>query len=140
MTINELQIGDWVSYVGKDFNDFADKISGIIDDCVTLDKEMIHRSIVNIHPIPLTPEIFEKNGFQKNKVSDSYYKTLLKIESKNYDYLYVRFLSGISEFDVGKSFDEQGELQEFATIKYCHELQHALRLCGLNELADNFKV
>lgn len=23
---------------------------------------------------------------------------------------------------------------------YVHELQHALRLCGLNELADNFKV
>ncbi|MBQ0088527.1 MAG: hypothetical protein KBT27_04250 [Prevotellaceae bacterium] len=25
-------------------------------------------------------------------------------------------------------------------IKYVHELQHALRLCGLNDLADNFKI
>ena len=26
----------------------------------------------------------------------------------------------------------------FAQIYYVHELQHALRLCGLQELADNF--
>lgn len=25
-------------------------------------------------------------------------------------------------------------------IRYVHELQHALRLCGLNDLADNFKI
>ena len=25
-------------------------------------------------------------------------------------------------------------------VFYVHELQHALRLCGLNELADNFKI
>ena len=25
-------------------------------------------------------------------------------------------------------------------IKYVHELQHALRLCGLSELAENLKV
>lgn len=25
-------------------------------------------------------------------------------------------------------------------LRYVHELQHALRLCGLNDLADNFKV
>lgn len=25
-------------------------------------------------------------------------------------------------------------------IKYAHELQHALRLCGLSELADNLKI
>lgn len=27
-----------------------------------------------------------------------------------------------------------------ANILYVHELQHLLRLCGLNDLADNFKV
>ena len=27
-----------------------------------------------------------------------------------------------------------------AKIKYAHELQHALRLCGLSELAENLKV
>lgn len=25
-------------------------------------------------------------------------------------------------------------------FKYVHQLQHALRLCGLDELADNFKI
>lgn len=27
-----------------------------------------------------------------------------------------------------------------AKVKYVHELQHALRLCGLSELADNLKI
>lgn len=27
-----------------------------------------------------------------------------------------------------------------AKVKYVHELQHALRLCGLSELAENLKV
>ena len=27
-----------------------------------------------------------------------------------------------------------------AEVKYAHELQHALRLCGLSELAENLKV
>lgn len=31
-------------------------------------------------------------------------------------------------------------LDAYIHIYYVHELQHALRLCGLNELADNFKV
>jgi len=25
-------------------------------------------------------------------------------------------------------------------VNYVHQLQHALRLCGLNELANNFKL
>lgn len=29
---------------------------------------------------------------------------------------------------------------DHAVIRYVHELQHILRLCGLKELADNFKV
>lgn len=27
-----------------------------------------------------------------------------------------------------------------AKVKYVHELQHALRLCGLSELAENLKI
>ncbi len=33
-----------------------------------------------------------------------------------------------------------GVEREKTYINYVHELQHALRLCGLTDLADNFKV
>lgn len=38
---------------------------------------------------------------------------------------------------VGKMISDSVYEKQF---KYVHELQRALRLCGLNDLADNFKV
>lgn len=37
-----------------------------------------------------------------------------------------------------QSYYDTNELR--INIDYVHELQQALRLCGLNELADNFKI
>lgn len=68
-----------------------------------------------VMPIPLTPEILEKNGINLDM---------------NVDLTKPLFSMGIHANDtcVKKRF------------RYIHELQHALRLCGLEELADNFKI
>lgn len=92
--------------------------------------EMFYHYYDNIEPIPLTAEILEKNGFKKKKYSNL--ETLFYGEFKNYDFIYVRSF-GCPEFEIGNSFDEEGELQEFTTIKYVHELQHALKLCGIEK-------
>lgn len=76
-------------------------------------------------PIPLTAEILEKNAYPDN---GSWYC--------------------FGDFDVAHYGDcyvihqnPNDDKREFlCRINYVHELQHALRLCGLNELADNFKV
>lgn len=52
------------------------------------------------------------------------------------------------EFATGKqnretavySFDCDQYERLIFVASYIHELQHALRLCGLNDLADNFKI
>lgn len=76
-------------------------------------------------PIPLTPEILEKNGWKQN-----------------------------SEFFMEKEVNENTHLSwtdrygaalykntyHICDCNYVHILQHALRLCGLDELADNFKL
>ena len=83
-------------------------------------------------PIPLTPEILEKNGF----VFDCDFWTIANPRYNNVRM--VRYCS-IDE-DVTDAFLGHWAFDENYAIDYVHELQHALRLCGLNELADNFKV
>lgn len=79
-------------------------------------------SIGCIKPIPLTPEILEKNGFE--------YKTESYL---HYHYSIDVFLNT----DDGVFMVMGGFLR---WVRYVHELQNALRLCGLDELAGNFKI
>ena len=98
--------------------------------------------IVDAEGIPLTPEILEKNGFY-DRNTQWYYKRFGS---------YVCFDIAISlvyrEIEVSKicgagtdcEEEEYGSSIVFGNDICVHTLQHALRLCGLNELADNFKV
>lgn len=77
-----------------------------------------------IEPIPLTPEILEKNGF-------------MNIEGD----FYLRFGDYKIVFDkhnapfVMKEYDSNGFLYEVPILEvtYIHELQHFLRLCGIKK-------
>ena len=84
-----------------------------------------------IRPIPITPEILEKNGGRVKNMCDGYDEWWIKLE---YYYSYW-LLNIIKEVDGSYEYN----IDSFP-IHYVHELQHALRLCGLNNLADNFKV
>ena len=89
-----------------------------------------------VSPIPLTEEILKANGF------------------KNYE-LHSWSLKEQWQWSVTVNLNENGsvisidkEIEGYKGVDSCHicykgnvhELQHALRLCGLNELADNFKI
>lgn len=125
MKCEDLMIGDLVYHHNE-----VVRITGIGQNLVTyIYYHYVDCEVTEIEPIPLTAEIFEKNGFQKNKISN--YETRFCIEC-GYNVLYVKDI-GIQEFDVGNSSDEEGDLRGFATIKYVHELQHALRLCGIEK-------
>ena len=128
MKAADLMMGDWV---GRVFND-----KRIIEDYRQVDwirtGEIGMRyqkvwSIGCIEPIPLTSEILEKNGFwvmeNVNNGAEEYiaYATAGLMFHYNRDNDYYFPNTPISR-------------------KYVHELQHALRLCGLDELADNFKI
>lgn len=109
----DLMIGDWISFRGHLFR---------------VNFPMLERinSGVEVDPIPLTPEILEKNGFVfDHDVFDGIYPMI------NIIYCDYKLL-----VDDGKYIDGG----ENKNILYVHELQHALRLCGLTDLADNFKV
>ena len=129
MNVNDLMIGDWViphiwdsigepskivgisyhSYEGKDY------VDGV--DCEVWDE----LSPNDIEPIPLTSEILEKNGFEY----DNY----------NHNWIYDEFT-----IDYGHLIEEDDNDYLFiwvadisVKLTYVHELQHALRLCGIKK-------
>ena len=135
MKANELMIGDKVMV----------KVLSQIPDTYVLHTWTAndYSRDIQVKPIPLTPEILEKNGFVQE--DDAYmdtiaYKCFCEILTGHYSANDV-----IVSYDGSKEFTITNDLgypcDEITLYRpKVHELQHALRLCGLNELADNFKV
>ena len=103
MKANELMIGDWVLYEGNP----------VRVNCVAVSSVGLEGPVFNtickddmIEPIPLTEEILKKNEIS---------------------------------FNIGPGGKYQGCIEginikvEYNIINYVHELQHALRLCGINK-------
>ena len=75
-------------------------------------------------PIPLTSEILEKNGWKETEYWHEY-----KDGNTIIQYSLSNIWGIINEIEI-----------EHFKCEYVHQLQHLLRLCGLDELADNFKI
>ena len=127
MKCKELQIFDWV----QDKNGFQWQIIGVGDDYAYAtfednegDPWEFDDKDDQPEPIPLTPEILEKNGWKETQYWLEYQ------EDKNTIQCCPPDMRGkINGIDI-----------EHFKCEYVHQYQHLLRLCGLNELADNFKV
>lgn len=88
-----------------------------------------------IAPIPLTPEILEKNGWVKEVmcrgIKNSHW-VYTKPDIEEYGYFPIYIEKGIGdEFDVYPFTDNQ-ICTQIAYIKYVHQLQHLLFGLGLN--------
>ena len=140
MKATELQIGDLVKIKGHlDY----DKVQEIARDenmqwYISYACSATLFRAYEFEPIPLTPEILEKNGW----LNDPYSRLSLQdgkwLEFYWYEHRLQKYWEGTDEW---QNHTKQLELVfKAGSIFYVHELQHALRLCGLDELADNFKV
>ena len=118
MKSTELMIGDWVSVNGRLVlvSDINDTTIGYFDEEILLS---------DVKPIPLTTEILEKNGFIKET------RIMYHITDKNWNFLKIECHK--PDFYIGKGCDEDECLLDFATIHYVHELQHVLKLCGIDK-------
>lgn len=157
MEITDLQINDWVydkSFTPSNFpcriysiegryprrdKDFNDK--PLID--VWVGDGFLTSHIENIEPIPLTTEILVKNGFAMEQERPCKIYRLWLGDCYEEGFVCIAY----HNFDDGQHISLHIEaipphVLSTLTIEftYVHELQHALRLCGLNELADNFKI
>lgn len=122
MKINNLMIDDWVKLVADDTEEFL-QVNYVRRDGVGFKK--YSHFFDEIEPIPLTEEILVKNGFWRG----CYVK-----------YFQHKFLNNLG-IDIGENVHLDHFIDDLILeVRYVHELQHALRLCGLNDLADNFKI
>ena len=143
MKAAELMVGDLVCLKDDIKCKLPLKIDGVLTNDISLEGEgFLGGAEGLIRPIPITPEILEKNGFY-DRNAQWYYKRFGS---------YVCFDIAISliyrEIEVSKVCGagtdceevEYGSSIAFGNDIYVHTLQQALRLVGLSEIADNFKV
>ena len=133
MKATELMIGDWVIFEDKPLkvqhvynNGFDDVVAEITEDSLNeygVCEEIRDVRSINCSPILLTNEILEKNGWNHSN-------RLMITRIDDNDFYWSEELGGIL-------YKNQYNM---CNCKYVHNLQHALRLCGLDELADNFKI
>ena len=114
MKANELMIGDIVTWKGNIcYVISVENLGGLVG--VENEKFCELVSDKELEPIPLTEEILKANELNPiiccNLSMPKWYMSL-----------------------------RSGNRHVEMSFKYVHQLQHALRLCGLNELADNFKI
>ena len=124
MNCKDLMIGDWVK-VEEPTETVKARVLGVHKDGV-INYEVFYscvRATGQIHtdyvsPIPITEEILEKNGFKKvNMTVDG-----------DYRHYHLHGVCISWEEQNGFWYGE-GDIE----FKYVHELQHLLRLCGIEK-------
>ncbi len=125
MRPDEVMIGDWLLFTDPDTGETGP--AQIDKDDIGFDNEEFWDLF---KPIPITPETLEDNGFVKTE--------------RNYHILqFGEVIFGRSP--TGEYYADGRGPYNFIKIynlylKYVHELQHALILAGLYDLAINFKI
>ena len=127
MKATELMIGDWVISNKRGKNEIVKVVS--IEggtNCCWLDADCFSglAACEDLSPILPTPEILEKNGWEHDGIF------MDKRIDENTCFSWSDRLGAVLYRNNYHMCD----------CKYVHQLQHALRLCGLDELADNFKI
>ena len=148
MKCKEFQIGDWI----QDENGSPMRIIKVGRDyaCATFgDNECpwaFEDDDVQPEGIPLTKEMLDANGFRYEKEYGPFYRSILG----SYHYM-PKYCVCVECQETSKSRKicyidcqnrEYGK-ESSVTIRrefYVHTLQHALRIVGLSDIADNFKV
>lgn len=151
INIKELSVGNWVNYhigwedeetgqiVYESDTKYPVKIEMIFSNCgegiVQYNDGQNNGKAYDyeLFPIEITPEILEKNGFEKREFIN-------EVNCKEeywiyYDDYYSLVISEINDglYKVEHLSEELINLIEQLYISYIHQLQNALTLCGINK-------
>jgi hypothetical protein len=142
MKVTELMIGDCVKYQGHSY--IVEEISAngwvhLIHPETKARLNLASDYIIDLlEPIPLTSEILKMNGFvikkkwaQKGNFGDN------PIIMWHYD---DDIITRDFKHELEIHQNDTGKVHIEVQCDYVHELQRILRICGLDNLADNFKM
>ena len=150
MKCKELQVGDKVALINGIIATIVEAGEGYayatLNGYETMDPWEF--SDQDNHPecIPLTKEMLDANGFRYEKDHGPFYRSILGSYFSMSEYCVCVEWKETSEgrkicyIDCEKRKDGRGNSATIRREFYVHTLQQALRLVGLSEIADNFKV
>ena len=131
LKISDLSVGDWVQAQFPNGDKWNERILYLSNtgrlEVQYKDGKPVRCTIDFIQPIPITPEILEKNGF-----------AFLPDDNPRH----LRFVDGnivISTYEGRETFalycyNDMGWTETFSqTLRYIHQLQHELRLAGVEK-------
>ena len=127
LKVSDLSVGDWVKCgqwsgrIQRIAMHDGETVEVIIE--ADLGRLYMYKRVDEIYPIPITPEILEANGFVKN---GGVYKW------SNKKHLVFVGLKGFSHSVDIEEMDTKSSRIEVSQL-YAHQLQHALRLAGLDK-------
>ena len=132
MKTNELMRADWVSVTGAGPAQVA-----MIDRyhvVTTLARYLVDAR--KLEPIEITPEILEANGFIKSGYMCRCCHNLADFDN----HAQLDYNLKFSTFEIKRMKNRAWTAKIYIDAHYVHELQHALRLADLNDMADNFII
>ena len=119
-------IGDWVMSIHPAVPRPI-KVTEIGKNDIGYKNGILHISF--IEPILLTPEILEKNGFELKP--DGWLWSNEGLEDQNYIFIQFRKgCEGVRNCEI--NFIHRAQFT-FKQMYFIHELQHALKLCGIHK-------
>lgn len=123
MNTRELMIGD---FVYSEYEERVIKVREVENFSVIYEEEFFSGLDNEIHPIRLTDEMLSANYERKTiRCAEKW-----TIDEQRRLYLAIYHWEGEDHYEVFNGVE----------IRYVHELQHVLRLCGEYEMADNLKL
>lgn len=130
LKISDLSVGDWV----QDNYDNYVKVAGIwLDGNLNYQVDFRRDGVIgtclscNIHPIPITAEILEKNGFVKKNYDNG------KMWDWWCDNVLVRKYADEDIYRFIVALNSMHYTTTMVVGKHTHQLQHALRLAGVDK-------
>lgn len=133
LKISDISVGDWVQ---NDYGDYV-KVEGIWQGSnfnyqvdILRDGRIGTITPCNLHPIPITAEMLEKNGFARGQRGSFYH--YLRLDKNRTLYIHA----STNGWRVEITYDAAGILRTthlMPDMNSVHQLQHALRLAGLDK-------
>lgn len=139
MKAEELMVGDWVYAIDVNGEkhpcrannleyDYINKRGDFCVDFYGTGYEAEWPDVTfNVEPIPLTPEILEKNLGVLERSSDGYNLVI------NSELILAFHLEATLDVWIAQPRDWPHLTYSLPLPRYVHELQHALRLCGIEK-------
>ena len=140
----DLMVGDWIT----NRNGFPMRVTNVGDDYAYAtwegnegDPWEFDDKDDQPEPIEITRELLKTNGWEEHNYYSSFHKLSNYLFMKDKNGNHLDLIHGTLAIWNDHEPDNDGVYSDILIpIKYVHQLQQALRLAGITDMANNFKI